>query len=677
MRDYRSAWNSMLRALLLLMFSITGAAIAQQQSGMTAAMIADLETVRQSAISPDGKQIAYILRTPRSESDKPGSAYGEVWVMDSNGANAVKFLSPPFSASSVQWSPDGKMISFLTTAADLKKGQQVYGMPVNGGSMKPLTANANKVIAYRWSPDGKSIVYTARDGKSEEQLADEKTGKDWTVYDSDPKYVRLWSVDVVSGAEKQLNNQPLSVGNFVWTPDGQKVAFQAAENPSTDSMMMFSKMYSIAATGGSAEVYCQTTGKMGAMAFSPDGKKLAFLNAVDISDPLAQSLFVVDGAGKTPRNLMPGMEASAVNLTWTNNSRILVLATKRSHTALLEFAAVDGNVKTVYEGTPIISTMSLHRASGRLAVVASDPQFPAEVFSGSAKGGELERLTFHNRNLNDIVLGKQEVFRWKSSDGIEIEGILTYPLDYVEGRRYPLILQIHGGPEGVSLNGWNTRPSYPVQLLAAQGYMVLEPNYRGSAGRGVAFSKADHDDLGGQEYQDVLDGIDALVNKGIVDNARVGTGGWSYGGYFSAWGATRHSERFKASAVCAGLTNWISFSGTTDIPHEMSLVHWNSYWYDEVDLHRERSPISHLDKAATPTLIVHGMKDVRVHPEQSIQLYNNLKLKNVPTRLITYPREPHGLLERANQLHYMQNLLEWYDRYVRDAENQQDQTSVN
>ena len=243
--------------------------------------------------------------------------------------------------------------------------------------------------------------------------------------------------------------------------------------------------------------------------------------------------------------------------------------------------------------------------------------------------------------------------------------MLTYPLVYRDGKRYPLILQIHGGPEGVSLDGWNTRATYPVQLLAANGYFVLEPNYRGSAGRGVDYSKLDHDDLGGEEFNDVLKGIDHLIKKGFVDKNQVGTGGWSYGGYFSALAATKYSNRFKASMVGAGLTNMISFMGTTDIPYEMSVVHWNQWWFDNQELHWDRSPLSHINKAGTPTLVIHGLRDERVHPEQGMQLWQALKIKNVDTELVLYPREPHGIIERPHQLDYMERLINWYKKYVK------------
>ena len=194
---------------------------------------------------------------------------------------------------------------------------------------------------------------------------------------------------------------------------------------------------------------------------------------------------------------------------------------------------------------------------------------------------------------------------------------------------------------------------------------MLEPNYRGSGGRGVQFSKADHDDLGGAEFLDVLSGIDHLVEIGLVDSEKVGTGGWSYGGYFSALAATMHSEKFKASMVGAGLTNMISFMGTTDIPREMSVTHWNQWWFDNMSLHWERSPLAHINKANTPTLIIHGMKDERVHPEQGMELWQALKIKGVKTEFVLYPREPHGLIERSHKLDYMERLINWYLMHVK------------
>tara|TARA_B100000700_G_C14911962_1_gene792714 strand:- start:181 stop:1200 length:1020 start_codon:yes stop_codon:yes gene_type:complete len=321
--------------------------------------------------------------------------------------------------------------------------------------------------------------------------------------------------------------------------------------------------------------------------------------------------------------------------------------------------------KDVYSPDYIISSVKLHHKTNQLLITGHSNEHPNELFIKGLYKDDLSKITASNPFISNIKLGKQETINWESADGINIQGVITYPTSYRKGARYPLILQIHGGPEGVSLEGWNTSPGYPVQLLAAEGYVVLQPNYRGSGGRGVDFSKADHNDLGGLEYDDVIKGIDHLIELGIVNKDKVGTGGWSYGGYFSALGATTYSHRFKASMVGAGLTNMISFMGTTDIPYEMSIVHWNSWWFDEMDLHWDRSPLAHINKAKTPTLIIHGLEDKRVHPEQGLELYQALKIKGVDTELVFYPREPHGINERAHQLDYIERLVNWYNTYVR------------
>ncbi len=356
----------------------------------------------------------------------------------------------------------------------------------------------------------------------------------------------------------------------------------------------------------------------------------------------------------------------ALQIRWSDSETLLMLAVKGVQTVIYEINVRTGSRNQIVEpGNPILSSFDIHTESGRFMAVGHTNDHPAEVFTGTTGEGKAFRFTNHNPELDDIDFGRQEAITWKSKDGWNIQGILTFPLDYEEGNRYPLVLQIHGGPEGYDMNGWTTRSLYPIQLLAARGYMVLQPNYRGSGGRGVAFSKADHNDLGGKEFDDVLSGIDYLIDKGLVDQEQIGTGGWSYGGYFSGWAATRYSERFQAAIFCAGLSNWISFTGTTDIPHEMSAVHWNSWWYDEPELHWERSPIAHIDNAETPTLVIHGANDARVAPGQSHELYTALKHKGIPTQLVLYPREGHGLSEREHQLDYLERVFDWFDTYLK------------
>jgi dipeptidyl aminopeptidase/acylaminoacyl peptidase len=240
------------------------------------------------------------------------------------------------------------------------------------------------------------------------------------------------------------------------------------------------------------------------------------------------------------------------------------------------------------------------------------------------------------------------------------------PAGYQPGRRYPCIVQIHGGPESAYLDGWLTGYVAWGELLAARGYVVFSPNYRGSVGRGVAYAKADHKDLGGREFEDVLDGIEYLAREGYVDKGRVGMGGFSYGGYFSALAATRYSEHFRAASMGAGIANWLSFTGTSDIPYENSMVHWNLDVFKNMPLVWDRSPLAHVEKSQTALLISHGEKDERVPISQSWELYTAMKMLDKTVQFDIYPREPHGFLERNHQLQSINRNLEWFERYVKD-----------
>ena len=304
-----------------------------------------------------------------------------------------------------------------------------------------------------------------------------------------------------------------------------------------------------------------------------------------------------------------------------------------------------------------------HASDGRFVLVAHSPAHPPEVFVSDAKA--LRRLTRLNPQLDGVALGAQEVVTWKAKDGWTIEGVLVKPVGFKEGVRYPLVVQPHGGPESADPNGWSGGYSRWGQMLAGAGFMTLYPNYRGSIGRGVAFAKADHKDLMGAEFQDILDGIDHLAAQGLIDPNRVGIGGGSYGGYTSAWATTFASDRFKAAIPWMGISNWISMTGTSDIFLENSTVHWNLVMYENYDKYWERSPLKYIDRAKTPTLIVHGAADPRVPPGQSLELYTALKWKGVPVDYVVYPREGHGIAERAHQEDFMTRVLEFFQRHLK------------
>lgn len=651
-------------SLFLLVF--TSISFCGLSAGLTPEQLVDLKTVEEIVISPDGNSLAYTLRVPRKEDADPGPRETELWVVSVDSREPIKFVSGSASLSTPQWSPDGQMITFLDTRESHSDSGQIFAIPVAGGEARPLTKHETTVADYAWSPDGTSIAFLAPDPDSKEVKEAKKKGKDWIIYNEDYNHRRLWVLNVAGEETRKVYDLPLTAWSFTWAGNDSLI-FYGTETALTDDSFMFQKIYRVPADGSAApEVVVATEGKLGEMAVAADGSQLAFLGATSLNDPLAQSLFVVSLEGGRARNLTPQLAATGVHVAWLDAQSLLLVSVKGTEN-ILHRVGLDGSLQEIVWSGLIISGLDVAPNIDRMAVAGHSPLHPAEAFLASLDGKLLQRFSYSNPWLKDVDLGHQELIEWEAPDGRSIQGVINYPQGYQEGQRYPLILQIHGGPEGVSTNGWVSRPAYPVQVLAANGYMVLQPNYRGSGGRGVEFSKADHDDLGGAEFEDVLAGIRYLDEKGMIDPSKVGTGGWSYGGYFSAWGATRYSQFFKAAVVGAGIANWISFTGTTDIPYEMSLVHWNSWWFEKPELHWTRSPLAHLENAATPTLVVHGLEDERVHPEQSLELFNNLRIKGVETRLILYPREPHGLRERAHELHFINSTLEWFDRHVKDG----------
>ena len=299
-------------------------------------------------------------------------------------------------------------------------------------------------------------------------------------------------------------------------------------------------------------------------------------------------------------------------------------------------------------------------------MIAHSPSHLPEVFSQAGSQNAAKRLTDLNPWLKEKRLAKQQVVTYTSRDGQTVEGVLVRPLDEEPGKRYPLQLFVHGGPESHVSNGWVSYYSYPGQIAAAEGYAVFHPNYRGSTGRGIAFAKDHQADYGGKEFDDLLDGVDHLVKSGLVDRSKVGVTGGSYGGFASAWCATKHSEHFAAAVMFVGISNQISKSGTTDIADEMFHVHARKRIWDDWEFFLKRSPIYYVEQARTPILILHGKEDTRVHPSQSMELYRNLKiLDKTPVRLVLYPGEGHGNRNAAARYDYSLRLHRWMDHYLK------------
>lgn len=632
-------------------------------SELTVDDVVNLRSVSDVAVSPDGKQIAYVLRTPRDDMDEPGGSRSVIWMVPAKGGEARRMSSPDMSSSSPRWSPSGRWLAFRSGRPG-SDGSQVFRISPTGGEAEQLTKSEGRIGAFAWSPDGKSIAYTASRVDSDKEKKAKDEGRDWKTTDVADHFNRLWRFDVAKRTAKALNDRDMHVSRFEWSPDSKRLAVHASKRADVDGVMMYSRL-AVVDQSGTVTDLTKPNGKLGDIAWSPDGTRIAFLSAVDLHDPTAGVLFSIAAGGGEAKALTREFEGTGQALEWIDGDTVTMLANHGTKTGIYRVSAADGAMKPIIEGGPACRRFSFDAKGKTLACVGSTAMHPSEVFVGSAKGKSLRRLTQSNPELASKKLGAQEVVRWKAEDGLEIEGVVIKPVGFKEGTRYPLAVLPHGGPEGISLDGWPTNALYPAQLFAARGYVVLLPNYRGSQGRGVAYGKADHGDLGGKEFNDVIAGVDHLGAKGWVDVERVGMGGWSYGGYFSGLAATMHSNRFKAAVVCAAITNWVSFSGTSEIEHENSLVHWNLWPYDDFELAWARSPMAHVGKSKTATLVVHGESDTRVPPEQTTELYRGLRHFNDKTEILLYPREGHGLSEKAHQRHFAKKFVEWFDTHVK------------
>jgi dipeptidyl aminopeptidase/acylaminoacyl peptidase len=638
---------------------------------LTPEQVTQLQTVTSTAISPDGRWVAYTLSQPRApvEDTLAGlRAFSELWMVPVAGGQPRALVQRPMSASGPAWSPDGSRLGFVYRG-------QVHTVPAAGGEPQALTNIPTGVMAFQWAPDGRSVAFTSRTAEDPAVAERRRRGDDvqvstgaflpWIPGMHPPRPVRLYIQSVDGGQPRPVTPETMFVREFTWAPDSRRLAVQLTDEGDADADQMFRRIYMVTTEGGAPQHFAQTVGKLGAMSWSPDGTRLAWLGATALNDPLAQSIFVAEPGG-TPRNLTPNYEGSVVWVGWQNNTTVRFVSVESTRTLLQTVPAAGGNrTAIVPAGAHIFQSVSFARDGATFSMPASTAQHPNEVFVATTRAPQPRRLTNHNAFLANVQLGRQETVSYTARDGLRIDAVLIHPVGAQPGVRAPLAVLPHGGPEGIDFDGWGTNALYPAQLLAGAGYAVFRPNYRASGGRGVDFSRGDHRDLGGREFDDVLDGIDFLHAQGIADRDRVGISGTSYGGYFSAWAGTRHAGRFRVAIPFAGISNWMSFTGTTDIPLEMALVHWDLLPWEHPLLMWERSPLAHITPGSTPMIIGHGLVDERVHPEQMIQLHQLLRLQGVPSELVLYPREPHGLLERQHQMDYMNRILRAFDHYVR------------
>jgi dipeptidyl aminopeptidase/acylaminoacyl peptidase len=646
-----------------------GMAAAEAPGGVTVEDVMLLRTASTAQISPDGRWIASTVSVPRGLDEDPGPPYSELHVVDASTGASRPFVSGKVHIRSPQWSPDGKEIAFLTRRAP-ETQIQVWAIPLAGGEARPITRAESDILGFRWHPDGTRVFFTALTPvpKTDQDLV--KRGFGFVFYEENLRHRNLYVATLDGGETRQLTRD-VTVWGFEVSPGGTAVAAAVTEKNLVDHEYMFQQIHLLDLTSGSLRRLTAHQGKMGDFIFSPDGAHLAFAGSRDLADHAVSQAWVIPVSGGDARNLTPADFPGHVNQVVWRDARALLVHTSEGVWNHLHTAPLAGGPWTrMLDGGQhgvVVQAPSVSRDGTTFALLGSTPLVPGDVYAWQP-GQPLRRLTNHNPWLAERRLARQEVLSYPARDGVLIEGILVYPLNYRPGTRYPLIVSVHGGPESHHSNGWLTRYHHPAQVLADRGYFVFYPNYRASTGYGVEFAMAGYGDPAGVEFDDVADGITHLVQAGLADSARVGLGGGSYGGYAAAWFATRYTELVRAVSMFVGISNLLSKRGTTDIPLEELYVHSGRKLEEMWELSLQRSPVYWAHQSRTAGLIMHGDSDPRVHPSQSLEMYRRLKMNDHPAvRLVFYPGEGHGNTRQPGRLDVLCRHLAWYDWYVRDA----------
>ena len=611
-------------------------------------------------ISPNGSRVAYTVSEVKMEKDKEWKTVTQVWVVPAGGGKAMQFTRGDKSSTAPEWSPDGSILAFLSDRE--KDGErQVWMMMADGGEAWAVTSHKGGVSGFRFSPDGKQLLLSAADQPNKDEEDRKKVKDDTIVMDRDIKMTHLWLWDIEKKNDKRLTEGTFTTSDPQWSPDGTRISYSARPTPKADDGSL-SDVWVMTVASGEKKKLEDNAGSSDNARWSPDGKWVAYTGTPDPNGGVSTSfLYLVPAGGGTPRELTTKFDLSVGTPVWSRDGRTIYFSTNTFEAVEVYSAAVStGEVKQLSRRGGFTGVTEISRDGKMIVGTSSTSKQPTELYTANADFGSVKPLTDHNAWLQGYALADSEIVKWKSKDGMEVEGVLTKPVGYEVGKRVPFLLNPHGGPTGASINNFNGTE----QVLAANGFAVLQPNFRGSTGKGLAFAQANKNTWGKGDYEDCMTGVDAMIAGGVADPDRLGAFGWSYGGYMTFWILTQ-TDRFKAVSPGAAISNIYSMYSQNDIQRYLRWFYSDKAPWEATDLYWDRSPMKYVKNVKTPTMIMHGQVDTRVPIAQAQEFYMALKEMNVPVEFVVYPRENHGFTEPRHQMDRVRRYVWFFSRYLK------------
>jgi len=651
-------------AAVILLLGATAGVRTQAPRPMGIVDLLNIPRLSDPQRSPDGKDVIYT----RADADwKVGRRVSHIWRAPLDGGQPVQLTSGADGENDPRWSPDGKTVAFTAKRGD-DEFAQIYLLPSDGGEARRLTTHASAVSELTWAHDGASMFFKAAEAKSAEDKAREKLRDDVYLYDENYKQTHLWNVSIASKAENRITDGDFSVTEYELSADGRRMTYLRAPTPLLGDGDK-SEVWVSNADGTNAVQVTRNAVQETGPAISPDNASVLFVSGSNAKFETYYNgrLFVAPAGGGAARAVVGETEPVDVDRAiWSKDGKsIYFLANLGVHEELFVVPASGGKPRQITNGKHSLSGLSLSDGSDVFTFIAANSHSGGEVWTMAAGDTSPKQITHVFDYLGrDIKLGQQEAIQWKGADGVTVEGVVTYPVDYTAGRKYPLAVMTHGGPQAADKYSVGSM-SYEIQVLAGKGYVCLQPNYRGSTGYGDAFLR----DMVGHYFQnahlDVLAGVDELIRRGVADPDRMVKMGWSAGGHMTNKVITV-TDRFKAASTGAGVAQWMSMYAQSDIRSYRTPWFGGTPWQKDapVDAYWNNSPLKDVANVKTPTLFFVGEKDPRVPMPQSLEMYRALKSNGVPTHLYVAPREPHGWAELRHQLTKLNAEIEWFEKYA-------------